>query len=104
MSGTLIAFIIITAIIGGYLIDYQKNKLEWQSKNSKQDKEVDDLRKLVQQMKKRIENLEAIAAQSPDEFRTGESNPRNFIEIDDEESIKKENQKKVANQVKMKND
>ena len=104
MSGTFIALIIVIAIVGGYLIDYQKNKLEWQSKNSKQDEEVDDLRKLVQQMKKRIENLEAIAAQNPDEFRTGESNPRNFIEIDDRESIKKENQQKVADQVKMKSE
>lgn len=104
MSGTLIALIIVIAIVGGYLIDYQKNKLEWQSKNSKQDEEVDDLRKLVQQLKKRIENLEAIAAQSPDEFQTGESNPRNFIEIDDEESIKQENQQKVADQVNMKSD
>lgn len=102
MSGTFIALIILTAIIGGYLIDYQKNKLEWQSKNSKQDEEVDDLRKLVQQMKKRIENLEAIAAQNPEDFKKSDSNPRDFIEIDDEETIKKENQQKVANQVKSK--
>lgn len=104
MSATLIAFIILTAIIGGYLIDYQKNKLEWQSKNSKQDEEVDDLRKLVQQMKKRIENLEAIAAQNPEDFKMNDANPREFIEIDDEQSIKNENRKKVADQVKSKGD
>lgn len=102
MSGTFIALIILTAIIGGYLIDYQKNKLKWQSTNTKQNEEVDDLRKLVQQMKKRIENLEAIAAQNPDDFRNTNSNPRDFIEIDDEESIKKENQQKIADQVKAK--
>lgn len=102
MSGTFIALIILTAIIGGYIIDYQKSKLEWQSKNSKQDEEVDDLRKLVQQMKKRIENLEAIAAQNPGDFKKSDSNPRDFIEIDDEETIKKENQQKVADQVKLK--
>ncbi len=102
MSGTFIALIILTAIIGGYLIDYQKNKLKWQSTNTKQNEEVDDLRKLVQQMKKRIENLEAIAAQNPDDFRTNDSKPRDFIEIDDEESVKKENQQKVADQVKTK--
>lgn len=104
MSPTLIAFIVLTAIIGGYLIDYQKNKLKWQSQNSKQDEEVDDLRKLVQQMKKRIENLEAIAAQNPDDFKMGDANPREFIEIDDEDSIKHENIKKVANQAKSKGD
>lgn len=102
MSGTFIALIILTAIIGGYLIDYQKNKLKWQSTNTKQNEEVDDLRKLVQQMKKRIENLEAIAAQNPDDFRNNNSNPRDFIEIDDEESAKIENQQKVADHVKTK--
>lgn len=102
MSGTFIALIILAAIIGGYLIDYQKNKLKWQSNNTKQDEEVGDLRKLVQQLKKRIENLEAIAAENPDEFKGKESNPRDFIEIDDEESIKKENQQKVAEQAKTK--
>lgn len=104
MSPTLIAFIILTAIIGGYLIDYQKNKLKWQSQNSKQDEQVDDLRKLVQQMKKRIENLEAIAAQNPVDFKMNNANPREFIEIDDKQSIKAENRKKVANQVKSKGD
>ncbi len=100
MSPTLIAIIILTAVIGGYLIDYQKSKLEWQSKNSKQDEQVDDLRKLVQQMKKRIENLEAIAAQNPDDFKMGDANPREFIEINDQQSTKQENRKKVANQAK----
>lgn len=104
MSPTLIALIILTAIVGGYLIDYQKSKLEWQSKNSKQDEQVDDLRKLVQQMKKRLENLEAIAAQNPDDFKMSDANPREFIEIDDQQSIKQENRKKVANQAKSKGD
>lgn len=102
MSGTLIAIIVLTAILGGYLIDYQKNKLRWQSKNTKQEEEVDDLRKLVQQMKKRIENLEAIAAENPSEFRTNDSKPRDFIEIDDEDPVKKENRKKVEERAKMK--
>ena len=102
MSGVFIALIILTAIIGGYAIDYQKNKLQWQSKNSKQDEEVGDLRKLVQQMKKRIENLEAIAAQNPSDFKMGDSNPRDVIELDDEEPLKRENREKVANHVKIK--
>ena len=32
----------------------------------------------------------------------GDANPRDFIEIDDQESIKQENRKKVANQAKTK--
>lgn len=104
MSGILIAVIILTCVLGGYLIDYQKSKLEWKSKNSKQDEQVDDLRKLVQQMKKRVENLEAIAAQSPEDFKKSDANPRDFIEIDDQESIKQENRQKVATQAKTKGD
>lgn len=102
MSSVIIAIIVLTAIVGGYLIDYQKNKLQWQSKNSKQDEEVSELRKLVQQMKKRIENLEAIAAQNPSDFTMNDSKPRDFIEIDEEESVKKENARKVADKAKMK--
>ena len=102
MSGTFIAIIILTAILGGYLIDYQKHKLQWQSKNNKREAEVDDLRKLVQQMKKRIENLEAIAAQNPSDFNMNDSNPRDFIEIDEEQSMKEENKRKVAEQAKTK--
>lgn len=97
MPGILIAIIVLTAILGGYVIDYQKNKLKWRSTNSKQNEEVDDLRKLVQQMKKRIENLEAIAAQNPDDFKIGDSNPRDFIEIDE-----KKPSETVANQVNLK--
>ncbi|MDZ7717470.1 MAG: hypothetical protein U5K72_01470 [Balneolaceae bacterium] len=102
MSGALVAVIILVAILGGYLIDYQKNKLQWESKNSKQDEEVDDLRKLVQQMKKRIENLEAIAAQNPDDFKMNDANPRDFIEVDDKQSITEENKQKVADRAKTK--
>ena len=102
MSGTLVAIIVLVAVLGGYLIDYQKNKLEWESKNSKQDEEVHDLRKLVQQMKKRIENLEAIAAQNPGDFKKNDANPRDFIEIDEQESIKQENRQKVADRAKNK--
>lgn len=60
MSGTLIAIIILTAIFGGYIIDYQKNKLKWQSKNTESSKDLDELKVEMDRMRKRIENLEAI--------------------------------------------
>jgi predicted PurR-regulated permease PerM len=60
MSGTLIAFIILTAIIGGYLIDYQKNKLKWQSNNVESNQDINELQKQLEKVTKRIENLEAI--------------------------------------------
>jgi len=57
---------------------------------------VGDLRKLVNSLKTRIENLEAIAAGDPDEFSVGAGKGMQEIEIDEEESYKQENQQKVS--------
>lgn len=104
MSGTFIALIILTAIIGGYLIDYQKNKLKWQSQNKESDEQLDDIRKELKRITKRIENLEAIAADDS-AGRTHKSSASSVtIEIDDEQSIKEENRKTVANKAKIKGD
>lgn len=65
MSGTLIAIIILTAIFGGYVIDYQKNKLKWQSKNAESSKDFDELKVEMDRMRKRIEHLEAIVTDEP---------------------------------------
>ncbi|MEX0823552.1 MAG: hypothetical protein WD008_04135 [Balneolaceae bacterium] len=102
MSAFIWVLIPLVAILGGYIIDYQKNKLRWQAKNTKYDEEVGELRKLIQQMKKRIENLEAIAANDPSEFDKDSADPLHRIEVDDSEGIKDENQKNVANMVKSK--
>ncbi len=96
--------IILAAIIGGYIIDYQKNKLKWQDKSSKTAEDVDEIRTLVHQMKKRIENLEAIAASDPEEFKSKASDPLGRIEMDRDEQIKNENQQKVSNLAKEKGD
>jgi hypothetical protein len=103
MSGTLIALIILTAIIGGYLIDYQKNKLKMQSKNQQSDTEMEELRITIGKMTKRIENLEAIV--TDDAFYGKSSEASSFsIEIDDHESIKENNRKTVAKKATMKGD
>lgn len=99
MTPVLITLIIVVSILGGYIIDYQKNKLKWQSKNKQSDKELEEMRKLMQQMKRRIENLEAIAADSPSDFRGDENDPLERIEID-EDTIKKENRSKINKIVK----
>jgi|SRR6056297_2575146 len=96
--------IALAAIIGGYIIDYQKNKLKWQDKTSKTSDDLDEIRTLVHQMKKRIENLEAIAANDPQEFKSKSSDPLDRIEIDRDEQIKNENQQKVSNLAKEKGD
>ncbi len=103
MNGFLLGIIILAAIVGGYIIDFQKYKIKWQTKNSHLDDQVAELRTLVHQMKKRVENLEAIAASEPDEFRSEDTDPLNRIEVDDDDSIKKENQQKISNLAKSKN-
>ena len=43
MSSIIWVLIPLVAIIGAYFIDYQKNKLKWQAKNSENDKELDEV-------------------------------------------------------------
>lgn len=103
MTSWMIFLIIMTAILGGFFLEYKSDKKELSGVNKKQEEEINDLRKLVQQLKKRIENLEAIAAEMPEEFEGGGSNPRNIIEMD-EDPIVHENRKKVAERAKSKTD
>lgn len=92
MSAWIWVLIPLVAIVGGYIIDYQKNKLKWQSQTNTNEKELEELRLLMQQMKKRIENLEAIAAGEQDGFSR--------IEVDPQESIRKTNENEVARKAK----
>lgn len=101
MASWIWVLIPIVAIVGAYIIDYQKNKLKWQSKNKQSDKELEEMRKLMQQIKQRVENLEAIAADNPAELRATERDPLDRIELDDK-SMKNENRLKVDNLVKNK--
>ncbi len=96
MAAWIWVLIPLVAIIGGFIIEYQKNKMAMMNRSRQNEQEVDDLRKLVNSLKGRIENLEAIAAGEPDEFSTGAGKGMEEIEIDEEESIKKENQQQVS--------
>lgn len=101
MSGTLIAFIILTAIIGGYLIDYQKNKLKWQSSNKQSDTDIEELQIAIEKMTRRIENLEAIVAD--DSFTDNHTHAHSvIIELDETASVKENNRKTVAKKTKNK--
>lgn len=90
-----IVLIILVSIIGGLIIEYQKNKMQMMNLSQQNEEEVEDVRKLVNSLKTRIENLEAIAAGEPDEFKTGAGTGMSEIEID-ETDIKEENQQKVS--------
>jgi hypothetical protein len=95
MAAWIWVLIPLVAIIGGFIIEYQKNKMAMMNRSRQNEQEVDDLRKLVNSLKGRIENLEAIAAGEPEEFSTGAGKGMEEIEIE-EESIKKDNQQQVS--------
>ena len=96
MAAWIWVLIPLVAIIGGFIIEYQKNKMAMMDRSRQNEEEVDDLRKLVNSLKSRIENLEAIAAGDPDEFSTGAGKGMEEIEIEDESTRKEKNQKEVS--------
>lgn len=102
MSGFIWILIPLVAIIGGYIIDYQKNKLKWQTKYNRTDEEVDDLKDTISTLKQRIENLEAIAAGSPETFSDYNPESQFRVDVDEASSIKSENERTVARMAKIK--
>lgn len=90
-----IFLIVMVAIVGGLITEYQKNKMNMLERSESNEEEVDELRKLVDSLKTRIENLEAIAAGEPDEFKVGSGKGMKEIEID-QSDIKEENRKEVS--------
>lgn len=90
----------LAVIIGGFILDYQKNKMKMMTQGRQNEQEVEEVRKLVDALKTRIENLEAIAAGDPDEFTTGAGLGMKEIEIDDETSMKEEHKQQVSDLAK----
>lgn len=95
MAGWIWVLIPLVAIIGGFIIEYQKNKMKMMDRSRQNEQEVDDIRKLVNSLKTRIENLEAIAAGDPEEFSTGAGKGMEEIEVD-ERDLKEENKQEVS--------
>lgn len=91
--------IVIVAIVGGLLTEYQKNKIKMMERSQNNEEDVDELRSLVDSLKSRVENLEAIAAGEPDEFKVGSGTGMNEIEIDQSE-IRDENRREVSDLAK----
>lgn len=89
----------LVAIIGGYIIDYQKNKLKWHSATASNESELEELHSLVTGLRKRIENLEAIAA-SLDAWPEEDKSGRIADSLADLDQIKKENERIVSEKVK----
>ncbi|CAN5241595.1 hypothetical protein BH23BAC3_BH23BAC3_35280 [soil metagenome] len=102
MSAWIWVLIPIIAIIGGYIIDYQKNKLKWQNQTSSNEADLEEIRVIMQQMKKRIENLEAIAVHDTGDFPNAGKESYQKIEIDDHEEISDKHRSEVERMAKNK--
>ena len=102
MSAWIWVLIPLVAIIGGYIIDYKKNKLKWQNQTNSNEAELEDLKELTSQLKSRIENLEAIAAEEPEEFASHGNSSYSTIEVDDRETQREKNRSKIENIAKNK--
>ncbi|MFO7845759.1 MAG: hypothetical protein R6V27_04290 [Balneolaceae bacterium] len=96
MSAWIWVLIPLVAIIGGYIIDYQKNKLKWQNQTTSNEAELDEVKGMLKQLRSRVENLEAIAAGDPAEFTGTKHGGLEDIEVDESNSMKDQNQSEVA--------
>lgn len=102
MSPFLIAvFLVLLGLLGGNLYDMQKIKSALNKKNNKDSEEAEQIRIHLQKLQNRIENLEAIAAGTPDSFKDKE-NPLDTIEVSFEDEIRTENEAKVSEMSKNK--
>lgn len=88
------AIIPIVAIVGGLLLSYRKQELEYEAKTRSNSKEVQELRAIIQNLKTRIENLETIATA---EKETKTSITLDDIEIKDSSNSSKSSSKRVNN-------
>lgn len=96
MSAWIWVLIPLVAIIGGYIIDYQKNKLKWQNQTSTNEAGLEEIKGMLKQLQSRVENLEAIAAGDPGEFTNTGRSGLDEIEVDESTSMKEQNQTDVA--------
>lgn len=63
-------------------MEFQKNKMKMMELGQDNEEEVDELRKYVDKLKTRVENLEAIAAGEPEAFKKGAGKGVEEIEKD----------------------
>ncbi|MEX0720590.1 MAG: hypothetical protein WD059_07975 [Balneolaceae bacterium] len=78
------AIIPIVAIVGGLLFAYKEQELKFEEKRLTSSREVNELRKIIHNLKSRIENLEAKVAAGNTDQKNSEADPLSSIEIDDE--------------------
>lgn len=85
----------LVALIGGFFLEYQKNKMKMMELGHRNEEEVDELRKYIDKLKTRIENLETIAAGEPKAFKTGAGEGLKELEIE-EPTAQEENREQIS--------
>lgn len=78
------ALIPMIAIIGGLVYAYKEKELEMEEKRMGSSRELNEMRKIVHNLKSRVENLEAIVIEERGKASGEASNPLSDIEIEDE--------------------
>jgi len=78
------ALIPMIAIIGGLIYAYKEKELDMESKRMTNVRELNELRKVVHNLKSRIETLESDLKKQGKKTTNQTSNPLGDIEIDDE--------------------
>lgn len=78
------AVVAIVAIGGGLLFAYKEKEMEMEQKRMGSARELNEMRQIIQNLKSRVENLEAIAAEDSRSTSQKEANPLGEIQIDDE--------------------
>jgi hypothetical protein len=87
----------LVTIVGGLVVEYQKSKMKMMQRSQQNENELGDMRSELQQMRKRIENLEAIAANDPSGFKTSDhkSSEEPILDNFDDVEFKEENRSSV---------
>lgn len=78
------ALIPMIAIVGGLIYAFKEKELEMESKRMTNVRELNELRKVVHNLKSRIETLESDLKKQSKNSSNQTSNPLGDIEIDDE--------------------
>ncbi|MDR9414662.1 MAG: hypothetical protein RI564_00160 [Gracilimonas sp.] len=79
------AIVAIISVAGGLFYAYKEKEMEMESKRMGGARELNELRQIVHNLKSRVENLEAIAAEEQSQGSNDSSDPLGEIEIDDKD-------------------
>lgn len=96
MASWIWVLIPLAAIIGGLLLEYQKNRMKMMdSRTDHNEKELEELKTHINKLQSRVENLEAIAAGEPEDFKRRTTAAP--LDWDEEQAEMKEENRKLIN-------